>query len=187
MDQRNAGSSAAPISSEDGWHVFLQDQLGLMDHLGHERFHLMGGCIGCSYALGLCHDAPGRITAAVLQSPIGLNENNRPKFHGMFDEWVDDMRSTHSELAGASAASFRERMFSGDFVFTVDRAFIRSCKTPLLVMPGSDDFHPHAVAEEIVTLAPDAVLLTPWGGDEHRASTLQRVADFLVAHTPQRG
>jgi len=184
MDQRNAGSSFAPITGDDGWHVYLEDQLGLMDHLGHERFHVMGGCIGCSYALGLCQMAPDRVTAAVLQNPIGLSEGNRPKFHAMFDEWVGEMRSTHTEVDDAAVAAFRERMFGGDFVFTVDRDFVGSCTTPLLVLPGDDDFHPQAVADEIVALSPDAVLLSPWGGDEHRDNTLRRVADFLVAHTP---
>jgi hypothetical protein len=55
----------------------------------------------------------------------------------------------------------------------------------LLVMPGGDDFHPRAVAEEIVALAPDAVLVSPWGGDEHRGNALRRVTDFLGAHTPE--
>jgi pimeloyl-ACP methyl ester carboxylesterase len=185
MDQRNAGSSVAPITSGDGWNVYQEDQLALMDHLGGERFHVMGGCIGSSFALGLCHAAPDRVTAAVLQNPIGLAADNRPKFDAMFDEWADAMRSTHAELDDAAAASFRERMFGGDFVFTVDRDFVRSCPTPLLVMPGGDDFHPRAVAEEIVALAPDAVLVSPWGGDEHRGNTLRRVTDFLGAHTPE--
>jgi pimeloyl-ACP methyl ester carboxylesterase len=186
MDQRNAGSSVAPITSEDGWQVYLEDQLALLDHLGVVRFHAMGGCIGSSFALGLCQAAPDRVTAAVLQNPIGLSNGNRPQFFGMFDEWADDMRRTHSELEGPAAAAFRERMFGGDFVFTVSREFVRTCRTPLLVMPGGDDFHPRAVAEEIVSLAPDATLLSPWGGDEHRGNTLDRVRDFLVAHTPEK-
>jgi pimeloyl-ACP methyl ester carboxylesterase len=184
MDQRNAGSSVAPITNADGWHVYLEDQLALLNYLGRERFHVMGGCIGSSFTLGLCRAAPDRVTAAVLQNPIGLTSDNRPKFHAMFDDWANEMRSTHPELDGAIATTFRDRMFSGDFVFTVDRDFIRSCQTPLLVMPGGDDFHPRAVAEEIVALAPDAVLVSPWGGDEHRGDTLLRFADFLGAHTP---
>jgi pimeloyl-ACP methyl ester carboxylesterase len=31
MDQRNAGLSTAPITSDDGWHVYLEDQLALMN------------------------------------------------------------------------------------------------------------------------------------------------------------
>jgi len=179
MDQRNAGASVAPITSDDGWQVYLEDQLALMDHLGGERFHVMGGCIGSSYALGLCEAVSDRVTAAVLQNPIGLTSENRPKFYAMFDEWADEMRSTHPEVD-----DFRNRMFGGDFVFSVDRDFVRSSQIPLLVMPGGDDFHPRAVAEEIVALAPDSVLLSPWGGDEHRGQTLLRVAEFLGAHTP---
>jgi pimeloyl-ACP methyl ester carboxylesterase len=182
MDQRNAGSSVAAITSGDGWHVYIEDQLGLMSHLGQERFHVMGGCIGSSFALGLCQAAPDRVTAAVLQNPIGLSNGNRPQFHGMFDEWADEMRRSHPELDDPAATAFRERMFGGDFVFAVDRAFVRSCKTPMLVMPGGDDFHPRAVAEEIVALAPNAAMLSPWGGDEHRANTLAMVRDFLLAH-----
>jgi hypothetical protein len=120
----------------------------------------------------------------VLQNPIGLTADNRPKFYDMFDDWAYEMRSTHLDLDGATAPRFRERMFSGDFVFTADRDFVRSCQAPLMVMPGGDDFHPRQVAEEIVALAPDAVLLTPWAGDEHRGNTLLRVVDFLGAHTP---
>jgi pimeloyl-ACP methyl ester carboxylesterase len=184
MDQRNAGSSEAPITSEDGWDVYVEDQLALMSHLGQERFHVMGGCIGSSFALGLCRAAPDRLTAAVLQNPIGLSNGNRQLFHGMFDEWADEMRGSHPELDDAAAAAFREHLFGGDFVFAVDRSFVRSCATPMLVMPGGDDFHPRAVAEEIVAMAPNAVLLSPWGGDEHRDNTLRRVVDFLVANLP---
>jgi pimeloyl-ACP methyl ester carboxylesterase len=186
MDQRNAGASVAPIGAADGWHVYLEDQLALMDDLGLERFHVMGGCIGSSFALALCQAAPNRVTAAVLQNPIGLNEGNRPKFNAMFDDWSDQMRGTHAELDNAASNAFRDRMFGGDFVFTVDRDFVRSCKTPLLVMPGGDDFHPRAVAEEIVSLAPDARLLSPWGGDDNRANTLREVRSFLDAHTPKQ-
>lgn len=184
MDQRNAGASTAPITSDDGWQVYSEDQLALMDHLGNESFHVMGGCIGSSYALGLCQAATNRVTAAVLQNPIGLTADNRPKFEAMFDEWAGEMRSTHPELDGEVITSFRNHMFGGDFVFAVDRGFVRSCPIPLMVMPGGDDFHPRAVAEEIVALAPDSELLSPWGGDEHRANTLLRVRGFLAAHTP---
>ena len=183
MDQRNAGESEAPIRADDGWSVYLEDQLSLMDHLGHRRFHVMGGCIGSSYALGLCKAAPGRVTAAVLQNPIGIVNGNRPKFYAMFDEWVAEKQLTHAELNEAVADAVRTRLFGGDFVFSVDRAFVSECTTSLLVMPGDDDFHPRAVADEIVSLAPHAKLLTPWAGDANRSNTLARVRDFLVSHS----
>src|SRR5258708_7412142 len=120
----------------------------------------MGGCIGSSYAIGLSAAAPDRVTAAVLHNPIGLTADNRPKFYGMFDEWANEMRSTHPELNDEVAAAFRNRMFGGDFVFSVDRDFGRSSQIPLMVMPGGDDFHPRTVAEASVALAPDSVLVS---------------------------
>ena len=40
MDQRNAngGGSTGPIPAAKPWDAFADDQLGLMDHLGIERF-----------------------------------------------------------------------------------------------------------------------------------------------------
>ena len=47
----------------------------------------MGGCIGSSYCLSLIKEAPDRVSAAVLQNPIGLHEN-REAFREMFDGWA---------------------------------------------------------------------------------------------------
>ena len=75
MDQRNAGNSRGAVTETHGWHTYAGDHLALMDHLGHRRFHVMGGCIGGTFCLTLCEMAPERVTAAVLQNPIGLHEN----------------------------------------------------------------------------------------------------------------
>src|SRR5262245_9617916 len=45
MDQRNAGQSRGAVRPTDGWRTYAEDHLALMDHLGHARFHVMGGCI----------------------------------------------------------------------------------------------------------------------------------------------
>ena len=54
MDQRNAGSSRGAVTETHGWHTYAGDHLALMDHLGHRRFHVMGGCIGATFCLTLC-------------------------------------------------------------------------------------------------------------------------------------
>jgi len=48
MDQRNAtdGESSGPIAVDDPWGAFADDHLGLMDHLGIQKFFFMGYCIG---------------------------------------------------------------------------------------------------------------------------------------------
>lgn len=184
MDQRNAGRSRAPITGEDDWSAYTRDHVALLDHLGIGRCHVMGGCIGSSYCLGLCRVAPERVSAAVLQNPIGLSEGNRASFYGMFDEWAREIAPRHPEATDASLAAFRERMFGGEFVFSASRDFVRACRTPLLVLAGDDDFHPAAIARELADLARDAELIQAWKSPEVVAETVRRVRAFLQAHTP---
>jgi pimeloyl-ACP methyl ester carboxylesterase len=84
MDQRNAGSSRAPIEASDGWATYTLDQLTLLDHLEVDRFAVVGMCIGGPYIMGLIHAAPERVAAAVMLQPIGL-QDNRDAFFAMFD------------------------------------------------------------------------------------------------------
>jgi pimeloyl-ACP methyl ester carboxylesterase len=184
MDQRNAGASTAPVRASDGWPTYTADHLALLDELGAARTHAMGGCIGSSYALALCQAAPERVTAAVLQNPIGLSADNRDAFHAMFDGWAKALAAERPDVTEEALAGFRERMFGGDFVFSVDRDFVRRCPVPLLVLAGNDQFHPRATAEEIAELAPDAELVIEWAGPDHHDRTLERVRRFLRRHTP---
>jgi len=187
MDQRNAGRSRAPIGADD-WATYTADHLALLDHLGIDRCHVMGGCIGSSYCLGICRAAPERISAAVLQNPIGLSRGNRDDFYNMFDEWAGEIGPQHPEADEAALRAFRERMFGAgqDFVFSVTRDFVRGCRTPLLVLAGDDNFHPTAVAREIAELAPDAELILAWKTPDVVGETVKRVRAFLQAHTPVR-
>lgn len=183
MDQRNAGRSRAPIGADD-WATYTADHLVLLDELGIDRCHLLGGCIGSSYCLGLCRAAPGRISAAVLQNPIGLSADNRDEFRGMFDDWAGEIGPDHPEAGEEALRAFRERMFGGEFVFSVSRDFVRSCRTPLLVLAGDDRFHPTATAREIVALAPNAELLPTWKTPDLVDETVGRVRAFLRSHRP---
>lgn len=183
MDQRNAGGSSAPVAASDGWDTYAADHVTLMDRLGIERAHLMGGCIGSSYCLGVCRAAPERVAAAVLQNPIGLTSENRDAFYAMFDSWAEELRARRPDVEQEALRAFRENMYGGDFVFNVDRDFVAELGVPLLVLAGNDLYHPRAVAEEIASLAPDAELVIDWAGDDHKDRTSQRIREFLAAHT----
>jgi pimeloyl-ACP methyl ester carboxylesterase len=184
MDQRNAGRSSAPITATDGWATFTADHLALIDHLGFERVHVMGGCIGSSYCLGLCQATPDRVTAAVLQNPIGLSADNRGAFLAMFDSWGAELQTRREDIDEAALAAFRQSMFGGEFVFSATRDFVQTSPIPLLVLAGNDEFHPAAVAEEIAELAPDAQLVREWTSPTYHAATLARIGKFLGTHTP---
>ena len=86
MDQRYAGGSPAPLAPFS-YEQTVGDQLAVLDAVGARTAHVMGGCIGCAHAWRLIHDAPERVTAAVCQDPVGLDETNSlGTFFAMFDE-----------------------------------------------------------------------------------------------------
>jgi pimeloyl-ACP methyl ester carboxylesterase len=184
MDQRNAGGSTAPVTSDDGWHSYTADHLALLDHLGVSRCHLLGGCIGGAFALALIAAAPQRVAAAVLQQPIGLSATNRPVFYQLFDDWKTEIASRQPSVEPASWQRFRERMYGTEFVFSVDREAVRGSPAPLLVLMGNDVYHPTEISREIVELAPHAELIPQWKEPEHTALAVARVRDFLRANTP---
>ncbi|HEY6394423.1 MAG TPA: alpha/beta hydrolase [Candidatus Binataceae bacterium] len=182
MDQRNAGRSTAPVAAHHGWHSYTEDHLALLDHLRINKCNLMGGCIGSSYCLGLIKLAPDRVGAAVLQNPIGLSEKNRALFRAMFDGWASDLKKKNPAVDDAGWTQFRENMYGGDFVFNVSREFVRSCGTPLLILAGSDDYHPAPVSQEIASLAPKAELVVEWKTPELIPDTVKRVRKFLQTY-----
>jgi pimeloyl-ACP methyl ester carboxylesterase len=184
MDQRNAGRSTAPIGREDGWHTYTTDHLALLDHLGVERCHLIGGCIGGPYCLGVAQRAPDRVASAVLQQPIGFSGENREAFYEMFDAWARELAPAHPSVSEETWRAFRSHMYDGDFVFNVGREFVKSCRTPLLVLMGNDLYHPETVSREIAALAPNAELVERWKDPDVVADTVKRVRAFLEAHTP---
>jgi hypothetical protein len=63
---------------------------------------------------------------------------------------------------------------------------VRSCQTPLLVMPDDSPPHPYAVAMESVMLAPKSeVSLFPWKEPKDRIPVaVRQVRSFLRAHQP---
>ena len=184
MDQRNAGRSVAAIEAGHGWHTYAADQLALMDQLGFERFHVLGACIGGSFALRLAEAAPRRVAAAVLQNPIGLHPDHPAYFPDSHAAWGRELREARPELDAGAIEAFGRRMWGGDFVFSVDRAFARACPVPTMLLPGSDTPHPAATSAELAGLLPGVEVLADWRGPEHLAAQEARVVAFLRRHTP---
>src|SRR5918993_1546496 len=66
-DLRNAaGESTGPLEVDRPWDSYADDHLGLMDHLGIDRFLVLGFCIGGPFIWNLIKRAPERVVAAVL-------------------------------------------------------------------------------------------------------------------------
>ena len=82
-DLRNAngGQSSGPLEIERPWDAHTDDQLGLMDHLGIDKFLVLGFCIGGPMIWNLLRRAPDRIVAAVLAQPSGSRPEKRDHFY----------------------------------------------------------------------------------------------------------
>jgi pimeloyl-ACP methyl ester carboxylesterase len=103
MDQRHAGQSLAPLRPFS-YAECNADQLAVLDALGVERAHVYGGCIGCAHIWSLIQQAPGRISAAVAQDPVGLDETNTIEtFLSMFRPTIQLARERGVEAVIASA------------------------------------------------------------------------------------
>lgn len=70
FDRRESGQSGGRVQRL-GWEHYVAQALALIDHLGLEQVHAMGGCVGCSTAAALAAAAPERVRSLVLFSPAG--------------------------------------------------------------------------------------------------------------------
>ena len=75
----NSGQSSGPLEIDRPWDAYTDDHLGVMDHLGIERFMVVGFCIGGPFIWNLLRRAPNRIVAAVLAQPSGSRPETEPE------------------------------------------------------------------------------------------------------------
>lgn len=181
MDQRNSGRSRAPISARDNWDTFLADHIALLDHLGIQQAHLMGACIGVSFGLRLIEAQPERISAAVMQNPIGANSPRKES--GGFDRWRATL-TDHPEATEDVLNAYHENLYGPLFVFSVTRDFVRTCPAPMVILPGNDQTHPYEIAQELAELAPNAEFIAEWREGAAYDTAFKRVREFLRSHTP---
>ena len=190
MDLRNAngGQSSGPLEIERPWDAHADDQLGLMDHLGIREFMVLGFCIGGPFIWNLLKRAPERIVAAVLAQPSGY----RPELPDLFYNnnmkgWAPELCAHRPDITMEEVSAFLDKMYrtNPDFVFTVSRDFVRSCKKPILVLPDDTPPHPYAVAMESARLANAQVSIYPWQETKEQvAEAVRHVHTFLRAHQP---
>ena len=139
-DLRNAnpGQSSGPLELDRPWDSYTDDHLGLMDHLGIDKFMVLGFCIGGPFIWNLMNRAPDRVVAAVPAQPVGF----RPELPNvMYDlsltGWGAELVKRRPELTTEMVEKFVTKMFrtNADFIFTVTRDFVRNCRTPVLIRP----------------------------------------------------
>jgi pimeloyl-ACP methyl ester carboxylesterase len=186
MDQRNAtgGESTGPVPSDDPWGAFADDQLGVMDHLGINKFLFFGNCIGGPFAMKLMERAPQRIAAAVLSQPVG-HSPAKPDY--MYDAgktvWAKELRERRPDVSMETIEKYLHNLYRvrPDFVYSVSRDFAKSCQTSMLVLPDDVDAHPLVASIDVASLCPNAeITVFPWKEPpELKARTINRARTFL--------
>ena len=198
MDQRMSNlDQRLPDDHDIGWKTFRDDQIALLDHIGIERCHILGSCIGPSYALQLLRDHPERFDRAVLMQPIGLNVHTTEpvKWEGTnmgcekrhwFGDWAAEMQKANLGSQWALDRLHGNMFGPGrmDFVFSVTRDDVRN-KIPhrLLLLCGRDIFHPAETTREIARIAGPrrSALIEEWRdvGPEKLAAAERAIDEFL--------
>ena len=82
FDRRENGLSGGRVERIT-WDHYVRQGTGLLDHLGIERAHLMGGCMGCSPVAAFAARHPGRVLSMVHYWPVG-GANYRISSHQRF-------------------------------------------------------------------------------------------------------
>jgi pimeloyl-ACP methyl ester carboxylesterase len=191
FDLRNSigGGSSGPLEVDRPWDTHTDDQLGLMDHLRVDKFMIMGFCGGCCLVWNMLQRAADRVVAAVLAQPSGF----RPEVPDFFYDinikgWGPDLCAARPDITPEMVDSYLTKMYRSnpDFVLTVSREFVRSCPTPILVLPDDIVAHPYEVAMESALLAPNAqVSLYPWKEPQERIPlAVRHIRTFLHAYDP---
>jgi pimeloyl-ACP methyl ester carboxylesterase len=186
MDQRNAtgGESTGPVAVDDPWGAFAADQLGVMDHLGIDKFVFFGNCIGGPFGLKLMERAPQRVAAAILSQPVGHSAAN-PDY--MYDAgktvWAKEVRERRPDVSMETIEKYLHNLYrvQPDFVYSVSRDFAKSCQTPMLVLPDDVPAHPLVASVDVASLCPNAeITVYPWKEPpELKARTINRARTFL--------
>jgi pimeloyl-ACP methyl ester carboxylesterase len=111
FDRRESGRSGGRVERVT-WDDYAAQGKGLLDHLGIEQAHLMGGCAGCSIVVAFAVNYPEAVLSMVLYSPAG-GVRYRIKQHARFAAhlaYVDQ----HGLAEVVALATSHDRSFTQD-------------------------------------------------------------------------
>jgi pimeloyl-ACP methyl ester carboxylesterase len=193
FDRRESGRSGGRVE-RIAWADYVRHGLGLLDALGIDSAHLMGGCVGCSAVAAIGVAAPGRVRSMVLYSPAG-GVKYRMKQHSRFEQhlaFVDsDGLGAVVDLARSSGATFTKdpRVGPWNSVLRADESFAASyAKTDparyrttvagLVRLLFDRDTVPGPEPEDLLTCDVPA-LIVPGQDDSHAPSAARYLQECL--------
>jgi pimeloyl-ACP methyl ester carboxylesterase len=193
FDRRETGQSGGRIERITWAHYVAQGK-GLLDHLGIERAHLMGGCLGCSSVLAFAVTHPSAVLRMILYWPAGgakyrLSSQQRFALHLAFvqQHGLEEVVA----LARESGKSFSADPRCGPWAATLrsDPAFARVYAVQdvdryKLIVQGMSrnlfdrDTAPGAEPEDLLGLQIPA-LIVPGNDDSHATSAARYIEECL--------
>jgi pimeloyl-ACP methyl ester carboxylesterase len=195
FDRRETGQSGGRVERITWGHYVAQGK-GLLDHLGIERVHLMGGCLGCSPVLAFAVAYPRAVARMVLYWPAGgakyrLNSQQRFAVHLAFVQQSGLEKVV--ALACESGKTFSADPRCGPWAATLrsDPAFARFYAAQdldryKLIVAGMSrylfdrDTVPGAEPEDLMGLQIPALII-PGNDDSHATSAARYLGECLPA------
>ena len=113
-DLRNAnpGQSSGPLEIDRPWDLHTDDQLGVMDHLGIDKFMVMGFCIGGPLVWNLLKQAPNRVVATVLARPSGFRpEMPNLSYENNMTGWGPELVKRRADITMDTVDKFLTKMY----------------------------------------------------------------------------
>lgn len=131
------------------------------------------------------------VVAAALENPTFMANNSAGPFAARIatdDEFRATVRAMDPAAYERIIRAYDEQMWGARGAYmSVDEEWVRGCPAPLLVLPGTDEFHPTVLAERLCREAPHAECLpADCRAPANIAGTAARIREFLHAHTPRR-
>lgn len=123
FDRRESGQSGGRVERIT-WQHYVAQGLGLLDHLGIARAHLMGGCMGCAPVVGFAAAHPQRVASMLLYWPVGgarYRINGQQRFALHLAQVQQQGLAGVVELAQGSSKSFGEDPRGGPWVSLLRR------------------------------------------------------------------
>src|SRR5215831_11740133 len=108
FDRRECGQSGGRVERVT-WADYVRQGKGLLEHLGHSRAHIMGGCMGCCPVMQFAVIHPEMVASMVLFWPVGgakyrMNTHQRFMTHLAYVQ--EQGLAKVVELATSSGKSF---------------------------------------------------------------------------------
>ncbi len=195
FDKRESGRSGGRVE-RIGWSDYAVQGVGLLDELGIEQAHLMGGCIGCSIVLAFGVTHPDRVSSMVLYSPAG-GPRYRLTQHARFAQHLAYVEE-HGLGQVVALATSDDKTFSQDprvgpwaSVIRGDRAFAENygqgdadrykvIVSAMIRLLFDRDTVPGAEPEDLLQLAIPALVIP--GQDTSHATSAARYLEECLPH-----